>query len=83
MPFVVIYPFDVEKSPVFELIYFHQFTCFMLLSSSMCINTVLTVFLWYVVVKINLLSKQLQRTTTAAGFIYCIKTHVIMLRYLN
>lgn len=75
-----VYPFAIDESPMYELVYAHQLYSIFQLCSCMCTNNFFTFFLWYVISRIDELSTKFCDIKTAADFRKAVQEHQYILR---
>lgn len=74
------YPFAIDENPVYELVYAHQTFSIFQVGTCMCTNNLVTLFLWYAISRLDLVSTQFRDVKTAADFRKSVQAHKYILR---
>ncbi|NP_001177491.1 odorant receptor 44 [Nasonia vitripennis] len=81
LPADAVYPFSVNSSPIWEIIYVHQASVGIQASSGMCVDNLVAYILWYTGVRFESLYYKFKHIKDSKEMLQCIKEHQYLLRY--
>ncbi|THK33266.1 uncharacterized protein LOC107047710 [Diachasma alloeum] len=82
-PFVVEYPFRVDKQPIYEIIFLIQtIVCFQCGGTSFY-DCQLSILLWYGTIQLDMLAEQMRNVNNARELKHCLSIHQDILRYID
>jgi len=69
------YPFDVYYEPLKTIIYLHQVIVGFIVAGLLCLNTFISLLLWFASARFEILIEELKTVTNVYQLIDCIKQH--------
>ena len=80
LPTDATYPFSVNSSPIWEMIYVHQAISGFQVSAGMCVDTLVAFLIWYTGIRFELLYGKFKRIENVSDMFRCIQEHQYLLR---
>lgn len=78
-PNIADYPFPVDESPAFELVYAHQSAATLHCLSIPVFDMQIALLLWYSGARLELLAREFKTVTDNGHFVECVKKHQYLL----
>nr|AKO89989.1 odorant receptor 25 [Microplitis mediator] len=82
-PNIADYPFPVDESPAFELVYAHQSAATLHCLSIPVFDMQIALLLWYSGARLELLAREFKTVTDNKHFVECVKKHQYLLWYIQ
>ena len=76
------YPFQVDSKPLKIIIYVHQSFTGYQIAAAMSLDCLVGFFLWFIIARCELLSREFRNARNDKEIILCIRKHQSLLRYL-
>ncbi|CAL1679893.1 unnamed protein product [Lasius platythorax] len=77
------YPFNVNYQPLKTIIYVHQSSVGIQISSILCITLLIALLLWFASARFDMLCNELRKISNVYELTQCIRKHQQVLRYAN
>ncbi|XP_046836331.1 odorant receptor 67c-like [Vespa crabro] len=81
LPNIITYPFDVEKHPIYEIIYFQQSLTALQVSACATIDCQIALLLWFAGARFEMLEIELSNTVDDYDLKRCIVKHYQIISY--